>query len=36
MGKSKKKTDGSKNEGRVSKFKQLFNRDNSFYDEVSL
>ena len=34
MGKSKKKTDGSKNGGRISKWKQVFNRENSFYDEV--
>ena len=35
MGKSKKKTDGDKNGGRISKWKQAFNRSNSFYDEVS-
>ena len=37
MGKSKKKTDGDmkKNGDRVSKWKQVFNRENSFYDEVS-
>ena len=34
MGKSKKKTDGDKNGGRISKWKQVFNRQNSFYDEV--
>ena len=37
MRKSKKKTDGDmkKNGDRVSKWKQVFNRENSFYDEVS-